>query len=193
MAEETITDQTATTSETTEETTTGSESGADTQAASTTEGEKQFSQAELNRIVRRETEKAVKKAQQDAQTAAQQAAMTEAEKLKLRAEAAEKERDDARTEVLRQKARSKVLDYLTDPKEKVGARNARAVLRMIEPSFEYEDDGEISNLKELVAQVKREAPELFMTSTGSANGGSGRTTQTHVDMNAAIRRAAGRQ
>jgi len=174
--------------------TTGAGSGADTQAAKSTEGdEKTFSQTELNRIVKRETERAVKAAQEAAQKAANEAAMTEAEKLKLRVEAAEKERDDARTELRRTAARDKALHYLTDPQEKVGARNPRAVLRMIEPSFEYDDEtGEITNLKPLIQQVKREAPELFILSGGSANGGAGRTTQAHVDMNSLIRQAAGR-
>lgn len=42
------------------------------------------------------------------------------------------------------------------------------------------------------AAIKSTAPELFRSSVGSADGGAGGQKRTALDMNAAIRRAAGR-
>jgi hypothetical protein len=82
---------------------------------------------------------------------------------------------------------------VSDKRNAVQVKNVRALVRFIEHDFQYDDDGKVTNLKELVTQAKGEAPELFGSTAGSADGGAGAQSQNGGgDMNAQIRRAAGR-
>ena len=108
------------------------------------------------------------------------------EELKGRAETAE-------TELRRYRARDQVEAYVSDKRNNVQVRNMRALVRFVEHDFEYDDEGKVTNLKDLIAQAKADAPELFGVAAGSADGGAGAHSQNgDGDMNARIRQAAGR-
>lgn len=59
-------------------------------------------------------------------------------------------------------------------------------------TIEYSDEGQISNLKELLSDARERIPTRFPKRPGSANGGDGKPAGIGQDMNALIRRAAGR-
>lgn len=72
--------------------------------------------------------------------------------------------------------------------EKVGARNPRAVYRLVKDDLQFGEDGQLVNLPEVLKRAKAEFPELFGAAVGSANGGSGaRAKATGADMNAWLR------
>jgi hypothetical protein len=80
-----------------------------------------------------------------------------------------------------------------DAADVAGARNARAVYRLIRDDLEVADDGTVSNLDAAIKAAKKDYPEMFRVVDGGADGGRGRqdgTTQ-QTDMNRIIRRQAG--
>lgn len=85
--------------------------------------------------------------------------------------------------------RDAVIEAASD--EKVGARNPRAVYRLIKDELEFDESGRVRNLDESIKKAKAEFPELFGKATGAAgsvNGGAGgRSGAPPQDMNAAFR------
>lgn len=61
-----------------------------------------------------------------------------------------------------------------DVASKAGAKYPTAVLKLIDQTkFEYDDKGDVKNLRELINSVKNAYPDMFRASQNSANGGSG--------------------
>lgn len=168
----------------------GTKSGAATPPADKPEAEdKKFTQADVDRIVKDRLQRDVKKELQKElkKLSGEQEGQPSVEELKGRAESAE-------TELRRYRARDQVDAYVSDKRNNLTVRNVRALMRLVEHDFEYDDEGEVTNLKELVAQAKAEAPELFGTAAGSADGGAGAQNGSGaLDMNSHIRQMAGRQ
>lgn len=85
--------------------------------------------------------------------------------------------------------RDAVIEAASD--EKVGARNPRAIYRLIRDDLEFDDSGKVQNLDDCIKKAKAEYPELFGKAngmTGSVNGGAGgRGNAPPQDMNAVIR------
>ena len=81
---------------------------------------------------------------------------------------------------------------VTDAASKAGAISAKAVYALIRDDIDFDDDGEPTNIDALVAAAKKDEPSLFRAAAGSGDGGKGGTLITNDDMNAEIRRRAGR-
>lgn len=150
--------------------------------AGTTESskEKTFTQADVDRLIG----KAKKEQKADFEKKLSQAEQTETERLK--AEKAE----------LEIKLRSRdAEDAIATAATKAGAVNAKAVVRLAHAiGLEFDKDGKLANLKDLIVEAKETAPELFPTRTGPANGADGNNGAASVgqSMNDVIRRMAGR-
>ena len=69
--------------------------------------------------------------------------------------------------------RDAVIEAASD--EKVGARNPRAIYRLIRDELEFDDSGKVRNLDEAIKKAKAEFPELFGKATGAAAHGHERT------------------
>ena len=87
--------------------------------------------------------------------------------------------------------RDAVIEAASD--DKVGARNPRAIYRLIRDDLEFDESGKVRNLDEALKKAKAEYPELFGKATGAAgsvNGGAGgRNGAPPTDMNALIRQS----
>jgi flagellar biosynthesis GTPase FlhF len=122
--------------------------------------------------------------------AADDAKLSETERLTKRVQ----ELEAAETE-----ARRKVRDYETrdaviEAAEAARARSPRRVYQLIRHDLTYDDDGQPTNLRKAIADAKAEFPELFLSATGSADGGAGTSGKAvGHSMNDMIRQAAGRR
>lgn len=92
------------------------------------------------------------------------------------------------------KARDQVEDFVTDKRNQANIRNVRAFCRYFKDDFAFDDEGKVSNLKDLYTRAKVEAPELLGMGTGSIDGAAGNNNPAFsgADMNSRIRHAAGR-
>jgi len=186
---------TATTSETTSETTeetTDEHAGAETQAATTEAGEKTFTQAELNRIVKQrlaEEKKRLDKAASDAQ-------LPEIERLKTQIADHEKEKQAWAVERRDRDTKDMIIGVVSLEKadNPYRAKNPVTVYKLIKDDLVFDDDGKATNYLQLLKSLKAEDPTLFGPKTaGSVNGGDGSSGQpAATDMNAMIRQHAGR-
>lgn len=182
MPNEATTETTTATSETTEETNNGEGTGnAETQTATTTttEAERKFTQADLNSFLKRETQRELKKEIARMEVERKEKEKPELERLQgelARANASLKERD----------ARDTVIEAVSE--KKYGAKNPRAVYRLVKDDLETDDKGAITNLKDVLNQAKLDYPELFITANASIDGNRGRNAAPGtVDMSDVIR------
>jgi hypothetical protein len=168
-----------------------SKAGAETQAAKTEAAKVDITQTPefktaLENAIRAKMPQLHKQARKEIakEVSGEKEGQPTAEELKTRAETAE-------TELRRFRARDQVEAYIADKRNGVTVRNTRALVRFIEHDFEFDDEGKVVNLKDLVTQAKVEAPELFGVITGSADGGVGARSSGSPDMNTLIRQRAG--
>jgi len=94
---------------------------------------------------------------------------------------------DKDSELRRYRARDQVEDFVGDKRNQLQVRNMKALIRYVEHQFEYDDNGKVTNLKELLASAKLEVPELFGGSSSSIDAGNGSRQQPALDMNAWMR------
>jgi hypothetical protein len=119
------------------------------------------------------------------------AKLSETERLTKERDELAKERESWAAERRERDARDAVIEAAGD--EKIGARNPRAVYKLVKDDLEYDDKGHITNLAAVLKEAKTAYPELFGRAVGSADGGAGsRTSAGAFDMNAQIRHLAGR-
>jgi hypothetical protein len=139
-----------------------------------------YSQADLDRVtakVRRE-----EKAKLEKQIA--QATLSETEKLRA-------ENESLKQSIRAQAAERQLVDAIT----RAGADDPDAVVGWIQAkvSVEYDDDGKIANLRDVIAESKERLPNRFPKRPGSGNGGEGgHSSHAGISMNDIIRRAANR-
>lgn len=95
--------------------------------------------------------------------------------------------DGANTELRRYRARDQVEDFVGDKRNQLQVRNMKALIRYVEHQFEYDDNGKVTNLKELLTAAKLEVPELFGGQSSSIDAGNGARQQPALDMNAWMR------
>jgi hypothetical protein len=162
--------------------------GTDTQAAQKAEAqpeEKRFTQADLDRHLQTRLKAAVK-----------------AELKKLSADETDKPDVDELTRQLSEtkqraqaiEAREAVRDFLSDPNHKlnVKATSVAAIVKLVTPDLEFDDEGKPTNLKDAVNAAKNLAPDLFANSSASINANNGRVNATPTrGMDALIRSATG--
>lgn len=68
--------------------------------------------------------------------------------------------------------------------EAAGVRNPRLFYNAYKSAIETDKNGAITNLKDVLAEAKRDAPELFgAPPAGSADGGTGKTLDKKITMN----------
>jgi len=177
-----------TTSDETGKTTEASAQGTETQTAKTEETqttEKTFTQAEVNAMIQKRLPSAVK---------AELKKMAGDGEGKPDVDELQRQLSETKTRAQQIEARESVRDYLSDPVHKlnVKAENVAAIVKLVIPDLEYDDDGKPANLKEAVNAAKSIAPALFANTPVSINANQGRTNATMSgDMNSFIRQAAG--
>lgn len=90
-------------------------------------------------------------------------------------------------------ARDQVEDFIADKKNAANIRNVRAFCRYFKDDFAFDDEGKVTNLKDLYTRAKQETPELLGMTTGSIDGAAGGNNSAPAgdDMNARLR--AGRR
>jgi hypothetical protein len=117
---------------------------------------------------------------------------SELQKAQERAEAAEKLANETTVRIRELAAK----DVIRDAAIEAGGKRPAAIFELVKGKLVYGDDGSISNVKDVIAQAKKDVPELFGIS-GNGNAGQGNAGQgaaggaPATDMNALIRRAAG--
>lgn len=94
---------------------------------------------------------------------------------------------DKDNELRRYRARDQVEDFVGDKRNQLQVRNMKALIRYVEHQFEYDDQGKVTNLKELLTSAKLEVPELFGGQSSSIDAGNGARQQPAMDMNAWMR------
>lgn len=138
-----------------------------------------------------------------AKTAARElkTAQQELNRLKNAGKTDEEKRDADLTEAQRRadaaETRLKTLAgraAVTDAASKVHAISPKAVFALVKDDLTYDDDGEPTNVAAVIAEARKSDPELFRASGGSGDGGTrGKSVTDANDINAAIRRVAGRE
>lgn len=120
--------------------------GGDGAAAANTSGDKTFTQAEL-----------------DAQIAAEKKQWAaDLKKEKERADMSETERAKAETADLRAQLRERdARDSVAGAAEAAGAKSGQRVYKIVSADLEFDNDGKITNLKDVIATAKTDFPELF--------------------------------
>lgn len=141
---------------------------------------KTFTQEELDAAIeraKREERGAAKKKEEDAQ-------LSEGERLKQRAEAAE-------TALRVREAR----DTFEDAARTAGGSSPSKLYRLYKDELEFDDKGKPTNIKELLVQAKGDYADEFQPKRppGSGDGGAGRrSTSAPSGMNDLIRRGSRR-
>jgi hypothetical protein len=137
-----------------------------------------------------------RKAARDAakQVKALQAKLDEIENAgKPESEKLSRERDAAiqRAEAAEQRIRT--ANARTAVYEAVGSlASPRAVFALIKDDLDFDDDDMPTNVTDLIAREKKADPTLFRAAAGSGDGGKGGNVANTNDINATIRRMAGR-
>jgi hypothetical protein len=122
------------------------------------------------------------------QQQADEATKSEAQKLAEQLNKLASERDRALADLAARDVREAVMGAA----EKQGARRPMAVYRLIQDDLELGEDGAPTNVAKLIDGLKKSDPDLFRTN-GTADGAArGVAPSAGADMNALIRRAAGR-
>lgn len=138
-----------------------------------THQDKTFTQEEVNRLIKRETDKLEKR-------------------LKLN----DDERKQAEIDDLRSQLRERdTRDAVTEAGRKLGAKNTRLLYQAVRDDLEFDDAGNVKNLKAVLDAAKTEYPELFATDGKKAKvdaGAQGKGSTSGTSMNDFIRGAFSR-
>ena len=98
-----------------------------------------------------------------------------------------KERDDIAARLRIAEARDQLESFVADKRNNLTVSNVRGLFKYIKDDLEFDEDGKVTNFKDVLAQAKVEAGEFFRAAVGSADGGRGNGQVANVDMNALIR------
>lgn len=113
-----------------------------------TAAEKSYTRAELDKVVA----KAIKDAEKKTADAEAKAKLSEEERAKA-------ETSELRGQLRERDAR----DAVKDEAGRLGVKNANALYRIVKDDLEFDDKGNISNLKDVLETAKTDFPELFDT------------------------------
>lgn len=82
---------------------------------------------------------------------------------------------------------------VTDAARDAKARSANAVYALAVDQLEYDDDGNPTNVADVIASIQKSDPDLFGEIVqGKGDGGAGTDSNEGSDMNAILRKMAGR-
>lgn len=85
-------------------------------------------------------------------------------------------------------ARDQLETFAGDKRNQITISNFRGVFKLIKDDLQYDDDGKVTNFKDVLASAKLEAPEFFRGQSSSIDAGNGsRQVGTMDSMNALIR------
>ena len=160
--------------------------GTDTAQKDQAQTEKTFTQADVDRIVQTRLKAAVK--------AELKKLSSDDDPAKPNVEELTRQLSETKQRAQAIEAREAVRDFISDPVHKlnVAASNVVAIVKLVTPDLEFDDDGKPTNLREAVNAAKLLAPALFANSSASINAGNGRNGQTPTrGMDALIRQATG--
>lgn len=178
MPEETA--QTTTSDETAQNTGAETEDTSGTRTGSTED--RTYTQADLDRLIAKT--KREEKTRYERQIATAQ--LSEVERLKG-------ENQSLKSTLRSREAERAVFDAVRG----AGADDPEVVTAWIQAKLDlqYDDDGRITNLKEVISEARSRIPTRFPKRPGSANGGEGKSGAQSVNqsINDMIRRAAGRE
>lgn len=140
----------------------------------------------------RDARKAADKLAKDLQkrlTDIENSGKSESDKLAARLEALEKDYQ-AKTKAL---AERDARDAVKDAAKKAGAPDTDLVYRVLKSDLDYDEDGEVTNLKDLIDDLKQTTPHLFKAKAGAADAGNGTRQSANggATMTQLIRQAAG--
>ena len=82
---------------------------------------------------------------------------------------------------------------VTDAATKANATSIKAVFALVRDDLEFDDEGEPTNVAELIATARKDEPTLFRASSGSGDGGKGandRSSPEKQDLNSLFRTLA---
>lgn len=98
-----------------------------------------------------------------------------------------KQNADKDVELRTYRAKDQLETFAADKRNQVTISNYRGVFKLIKDDLQYDDDGKVTNFKEVLASAKSEAPEFFRGQSSSIDGGNGSRQQSAMDMNAWMR------
>lgn len=101
------------------------------------------------------------------------AGKTDEEKREADLKDAQTRADAAETRLKTANARVAVTDAAT----KTNAISVNAVFALIRDGLEYDDDGEPTNVDDLIAKARKDEPQLFRAAAGSGDGGKQTSTK----------------
>ena len=129
---------------------------------------KTFTQEDVNRLIAKERKSAETKAK-----------MTEDERLK------------AENEEL--KGSLRIRDAKDDFQAAIGktAKSANLLFSAAQNLFEFSATGKVTNMADVIKQLKADYPEQFEVNSGSADGGTGKTPTPNNSLDNQIRQALG--
>lgn len=139
------------------------------------------SQEDLDRILtnrlKRERTKLTREIRDELAEEAELAKKPEQEQIAANLKAATERADGLEAKLRDANARSAVTDAAT----KANAISVRAVMALIKSDLEFDDDGEPTNVDELIAKAKKDEPSLFKAASGKTDA-SATSTSTKSDV-----------
>lgn len=92
-----------------------------------------------------------------------------------------------KTENMRLKGRDQLEEFVGDKRNQIQVRNVRGLFKYVKDDLEYDDNGKVTNFKDVLAAAKSEASEFFGGTSSSIDAGNGARQQPAMDMNAWMR------
>lgn len=96
------------------------------------------------------------------------------------------------TELRTYRAKDQLEAFVSDKRNQIQVRNLRGLFKLIKDDLKYDDEGNVTNFKDVIAQAKAEAAEFFGGVTPSIDAGIRAQQNGSADMNQRIRALAGR-
>lgn len=93
----------------------------------------------------------------------------------------------AEAELRTLRAKDQLETFVSDKRNQIQVRNLRGLFKLIKDDLQYDDEGKVTNFKEVIAQAKAEASEFFGGTSTSIDAGNGSRQFATADMNALIR------
>lgn len=94
---------------------------------------------------------------------------------------------NAETELRTYRAKDQLEAFASDKRNQVTISNLKGVFKLIKDDLQYDDEGKVTNFKEVLASAKSEAPEFFRGQSSSIDAGNGSRQVATMDMNAWMR------
>lgn len=102
--------------------------------------------------------------------------------------------DDLKTKLASQDAQLRVFQardqletFVSDKRNQITINNFRGVFKLIKDDLKFDDEGNVTNFKDVLAAAKLDAPEMFRGQSSSIDAGNGSRQQPALDMNAWMR------